>query len=46
MGKSAENRPLGRLKRRWVDNITMDLRQDGAVWAGLIWFRIGISGGL
>jgi hypothetical protein len=28
MGKPVENRPLGRPKRRWVDNIKMDLRQD------------------
>jgi hypothetical protein len=33
--------PLG----RWVGNIKMDLRQDGMVWIGLIWLRIGTSGG-
>jgi hypothetical protein len=29
------NRPLGRPRRRWVDNITMDLREiewDGRDW--------------
>jgi hypothetical protein len=36
-------RPLGRARRRWVDNIKMDLREIG--WDGLIWFRIGTSGG-
>jgi hypothetical protein len=24
--------PLGRPRRRWVDNIKMDLRWDGMVW--------------
>jgi hypothetical protein len=31
---------LGRPRCRWVDNIKMYLRQDGVVWAGLIWLRI------
>jgi hypothetical protein len=38
-----------RSRRRWVDNIKMDLREtgwDGAVWIGLVWLRIGTSGGL
>jgi hypothetical protein len=39
-------RPLGRLRRRWVDNIIMDLRLDGLVGTGLIWLMIGTSGGL
>jgi hypothetical protein len=39
-------RPLGRPRRRWVDNIKVDLREDGMVWIGLIWLRIGTSGGL
>jgi hypothetical protein len=42
-------RPLGRPRRRWVDNIKMDLREtgwDGVDWIGLIWLRIGTSGGL
>jgi hypothetical protein len=39
-------RPLGRSTRRWVDNIKMDLRDDGVVWTGLIWLRIGTSEGL
>jgi hypothetical protein len=41
--------PLGRPRRRWVDNIKMDLREigwDGVDWIGLIWLRIGSSGGL
>jgi hypothetical protein len=31
-------------RRRWVDNIKMDFREIG--WSGVIWFRIGTSGGL
>jgi hypothetical protein len=31
-------------RRWWVDNIKMDLREMG--WIGLIWLRIGTSGGL
>jgi hypothetical protein len=49
VGKSDGKRPLGRPRRRWVDNIKMDLREigwDGMVWTGLIWLRIGTSGGL
>jgi hypothetical protein len=29
-----------------VDNIKMDLRLDGMVWAGSIWLKIGTNGGL
>jgi hypothetical protein len=29
-------RPLGRPRRRWVDNIKMDLREVGTVWIGFI----------
>jgi hypothetical protein len=47
MGKPEGKRPLGKLRRRWVGNIKMDIkRYDGAVWPGLIWLRIGTSGGL
>jgi hypothetical protein len=45
--KSEGKRPLGRPRLRWVDNIKMDLREIG--WDdvnGLIWLRIGTSGGL
>jgi hypothetical protein len=47
-GKPEGKRPLGTPRRRWEDNIKMDLRerQDGVVWTGLIWLRIGTSGGL
>jgi hypothetical protein len=46
VGKPEGKRPLGRSRRRWVDNIKIDLRQDEMVWTGSIWFRIGTSGGL
>jgi hypothetical protein len=46
VGKSEGKRPLGRQRRRWVDNIKMDVRYDGAVCSGLIWLGIGINGGL
>jgi hypothetical protein len=45
---SNEKRPLGRPRRRWVDNVKMDLRDigwDGMGWIGLIWLRIGTSRG-
>jgi hypothetical protein len=46
MGKPEEKRPLGRPRRRWVDNIRMDFKQDGMVWIGFIWLRIGTNEGL
>jgi hypothetical protein len=42
VGKPEGKRPLGRSKRRWVDNIKMDLREigwDGMDWIGLAWAR-------
>jgi hypothetical protein len=33
MGKSEGNRPLGRVRCRWVDNIKMDFREIG--WGGM-----------
>jgi hypothetical protein len=49
VGKPEGKRPLGRPRRRWVDNIKMVLREiglDGMDWIGLVWLRIGTSGGL
>jgi hypothetical protein len=43
-GNPEGNRPLGRLRRRWMDIIKRDLRYDGVVLTGLIWLRIGTSG--
>jgi hypothetical protein len=45
--RSEERRPLGSLRRRWVDNIKMDLQEVGCgSWTGLIWLRIGTGGGI
>jgi hypothetical protein len=47
VGTPEGRRPLGRPRRRWVDNIKMDLREvDGMVGIGSIWLRIGTGGGL
>jgi hypothetical protein len=43
-GKPEGKRELGRPRRRWEDNIRMDLREDGVVWTGLICLKIGTSG--
>jgi hypothetical protein len=46
LGKPEGKRPLGRPRRRWMGNIGMDLGEvDGMVWIGLIWLRMGTSGG-
>ena len=44
VGKPDGKRPLLRPKRRWEDNIKMDLEEMGAQ-ARLIWLRIGTGGG-
>jgi hypothetical protein len=46
VGKPEGKRLLGRPRRRWVNSIKMDLRQGLMVWFGLIWLKIGTSGGL
>ena len=46
VGKPEGKRPLGRLRRRWEDNIKMDLQEVvGVVGAGWSWLRIGKGGG-
>jgi len=46
VGKSEGKRPLGRLRRRWEDNIKMDLQEvRGVVGTGWSWPRIGTGGG-
>jgi len=43
--KPVGKRPLGRPRRRWEDNIKMDLQEVGCrIWTALIWLRIGIGG--
>jgi hypothetical protein len=47
VGKREGRRPLGRTRRRWEDNIKMDLREVGwGAWTGSIWLRIGTGGEL
>ena len=43
VGKPEGKRPLGRPRRRWVDNIRMDL-WDVGMWTGSGWPRIGTGG--
>jgi len=46
VGKPEGKRPLGRPRRRWEDNIKMDLQEVGCgVWTGSRWLRIGTGGG-
>jgi hypothetical protein len=43
VGEPEAKRPLRTSRRRWLDNIKIDLRDIG--WAGFIWLRIGTNGG-
>jgi hypothetical protein len=46
VGKPEGKRPLGRPRRRWEDNIKMDLQEvEGVVGTGWSWLRIGAGGG-
>ena len=47
VGKPEGKRPLWRPRRRWEDNIKMDLQEvgGGVVWTGWSWLRIGTGGG-
>jgi hypothetical protein len=38
VGKPEGKRPLGRPRRRWVDNIKIDLREIG--WDGMDWIDL------
>jgi hypothetical protein len=38
VGKPGGERPLGRPRRRWVDNIEMDLRKIG--WGPVGWIHL------
>ena len=44
VGKPEGKSPLGRPRRRWVDNIRLDL-WDVSIWTGLGLPRIETSGG-
>jgi hypothetical protein len=39
--KPERKRPLGKPRRRWEDNINLDVR----AWNGSIWLKIGRGGG-
>ena len=46
VGKPEGKRPLGIPRRRWEDNIKMDLQElEGVVGTGWSWLRIGTDGG-
>jgi hypothetical protein len=38
LGKPEEKRPLWKLRRRWVDNVKMDLREIG--WGVMDWIDV------
>jgi hypothetical protein len=42
MGKPEGKRPLGRPRRRWVDNIKIDLRE--IEWDGMDWIDLTQDG--
>jgi hypothetical protein len=47
VGMPEGNRRLGKPRRRWEDNVTMDLREKGSMGrTGFSWLRIGSSGGI
>ena len=46
VGKPEGNRPLGRPRRKWEDNIKVDVLEVGrGAWTGSICLRIGTGGG-
>jgi hypothetical protein len=42
VGNPEGKRPLGRPRRRWVDNIKIDLRETG--WDGMDWIDLAQDG--
>jgi hypothetical protein len=38
VGKPEGKRPLGRPRRRWMDNIKIDLRERR--WGGMVWIDL------
>jgi hypothetical protein len=46
VGRPEGKRPLGRPRRRWKDNIKMDIKETGTMGrSGFGWLRMGSSGG-
>jgi hypothetical protein len=47
VGKIEGKRPPGKPRRRWEEEITINLREIGwEVWSGFSWLRIGTIGWL
>jgi len=47
VGRAEGKRPLGRRRRRWEENVKMDVKElDFEDWTGLIWLMLGTSDGL
>jgi hypothetical protein len=46
VGKSEGKRPLGRPRRRWMDNIRIDLGEIGWGDVNWVWVRVWTSGEL
>jgi hypothetical protein len=42
VGKPEEKRPLGKPRRRWMENIKIDLRKIG--WDGINWIDLDQDG--
>ena len=45
VGKPEGRKALGRPRRRWEENIKMDLDWDVGLWTGSSWLSIGTVGG-
>jgi hypothetical protein len=45
VGKPEGKRPFGRPRRRWENNIKMDLQEVGREGIDSSWLRIGTGGG-
>jgi len=46
VGKPEGKRALGKPRRRWENNIKLDLQEVGVrAWSGSNWLRIGTGGG-
>ena len=45
VGELEEKRTLGRPRRKWEDNMKMDLQEVGCGGCGSMWVRIGTGGG-
>jgi hypothetical protein len=47
VGRPEGMRPLGRPRRRWEDNIAMNVQEVGwGAWSAMIWSRTRTGGGL